>query len=412
MRILFLTQIVPYPPDAGPKVKTWNVLRYLSDAGHEIFLATFVRPEEEKFLTVLREICTQVFPVPVHRSRLTDEVYWLRSQFKQRPFLVERDDSPNMRQTVLEILTLNEIDAIHADQLTMAQFALPHNQAKREQDHPTLVFDAHNAVWTILERTQQTASWWLKPLLALEGKRIKRYEAALVRAFHHTLVVSEPDREAFLEAISLNDNTQHNLDAKITTIPIAVNTKEISSISRTPNSLNILTLGTLHYPPNADGIRWFFQQVFPLISRKINGVSLTIIGKNPPSDFRKLAEENPGLIQVTGYVPDLTPYLQKAAVVVVPVRVGGGMRVRILEALAWGMPVVTTTMGLEGIEAEPEKDVLVKNTPEEFSQAVIRILQNPSLQESLARNGRLLAETRYDWQRVLAALDAIYPISL
>jgi glycosyltransferase involved in cell wall biosynthesis len=120
-----------------------------------------------------------------------------------------------------------------------------------------------------------------------------------------------------------------------------------------------MTMGTLHYPPNADGIRWFAKDVFPLVRQQVPQVTLTIVGKNPPPDFLHLQEQYPGVITVTGYVPDLTPFMEKAAIMVVAVRAGGGMRVRILEAFARGLPVVTTTVGLEGIEARPGEDVLV-----------------------------------------------------
>src|SRR5512136_769237 len=104
MRILFLTQIVPYPPDAGPRVKTWHVLRYLHEQGHDVFLATFVRPDEEKYLSVLQEICSAVFPIPIHRSRLRDLGYGLKSYLTSRPFLIERDDLAQMRQVVTKII--------------------------------------------------------------------------------------------------------------------------------------------------------------------------------------------------------------------------------------------------------------------------------------------------------------------
>jgi glycosyltransferase involved in cell wall biosynthesis len=167
-------------------------------------------------------------------------------------------------------------------------------------------------------------------------------------------------------------------------------------------------LGTLHYPPNADGIRWFFNEVFPLVQKRVPDVTLTIIGKNPPRDFIELAERNPGTIKVTGYVDDLVPYLEESALMVVPVRAGGGMRVRILEAFSYAMPVVTTTVGLEGIHGTPDHDVLVADTPLDFANRTIELLENPSLQERLSTNGRELATNKYDWQVVLAAMRPIY----
>ena len=125
MHILFLTQILPYPPASGPKVKTWHVLRYLSECGHKITLASFVRPEELPYIEDVKKVCFAVHAVPVRRSRVSDLYYFLRSQLTGRPFLVERDDLAEMRSLVNQIVASESVDVIHADQLTMTQFAFP-----------------------------------------------------------------------------------------------------------------------------------------------------------------------------------------------------------------------------------------------------------------------------------------------
>ena len=194
-------------------------------------------------------------------------------------------------------------------------------------------------------------------------------------------------------------------------IPITVDTQEIVSVKRKKGSLNLFTLGTLHYPPNADGIRWFVNEVFPLIREAVSGVTLTIVGKNPPADFINLQNDFPDVFQVPGYVPDLTPWFEQAAIVIVPVRVGGGMRVRILEAFAREMPVVTTTIGLEGIDAIPGEHILVEDDAELFARDVIKLIRDEELQSKLAGNGRRLVEELYDRQVVLKKLEQIYPLS-
>jgi glycosyltransferase involved in cell wall biosynthesis len=401
-RILFLTQIVPYPPDAGPKVKTWHVLRFLANRSHEIHLVTFVRPEEEKYLDTLRELCTQVYPVPIRRSRVKDGFYWLRSNLTGRPFLIERDDLRAMRALVDQLLNHQKFDIVHADQLTMTQFALNHKRHDLAR-----IFDAHNAVWTILDRMADNNSWLVKPILKLEASRVKRYEGRVVQEFEQTLAVTDIDKNALIEAV--NSNRMNNApQTRISVIPISVDTQQLTPIKRDDRSTNILTLGTLHYPPNADGIRWFLRDIFPLIHTAVPQATLTIIGKNPPADFLEFERQHQETIKVTGYVPSLQPYLEKAAIVVIPVRAGGGMRVRILESLAWGMPLVTTTIGLEGIEARSGKEVLVADEPDEFARAVASLLKDPALRDKLSTQGRTLAETRYDWQVVFKDLERIY----
>ncbi len=411
MHIVFLTQIIPYPPDAGPKVKTWHVLRYLADLGYKITLVSFMRPEEEPYLGALREVCTSLHTVPIRRSRINDAGYWALSQLTRRPFLVERDDSRQMRRIIRTIVETEQVDFIHADQLTMAQFALPpqtNGSHRKIERWPALIFDAHNAVWTILDRMVQNMPWFIRPVVALEAHRIKQYEAMIVQQFDHTLAVTEIDHQALKQAVAVQNSSTAAVDQKITVVPIAVNTSLLQPVPRVVDSKNILTLGTLHYPPNADGIRWFLTEVFPQVRQAVPEATLTIVGKNPPQDFLLAASQNPDAIQVTGYAPELEPYIQRAALMVVPVRAGGGMRVRILEAFSRAIPGVTTTIGLEGIDAVPERDVLVKDTEKDFAGAVIRLLREKNLQAQLAANSRTFVETHYDWQVVLGKMDAVY----
>jgi len=404
MHILFLTQILPYPPTSGPKVKTWHVLRYLSQRGHKITLASFVRPEELPYIDALKEVCAAIHAVPIHRSYVNDALYFLRSLISKRPFLVERDDLSSMRAVVQQVVSSEPVDVIHADQLTMAQFGFPLelNGCKK----PALIFDAHNAVWTITERMKENAPFYLKPPLWLETKRIKQYEGKIVSDFNATLAVAEPDRVALMDAV--HAYTRNGSVAPISVIPIAVDTWQTRPVPRDENSLNILTMGTLYYPPNADGIRWFLQEVFPLVRQKIPRVTLTIVGKNPPRDIVHRAADSQSGVPDTGCVDPLDPYFAKSALMVIPVRAGGGMRVRILEAFARAMPVVTTTIGLEGIEAEQDREVLVEDTPATFANAVLNLLQDKELQNKLAVNSRWLVETKYDWRVVLAELDRTY----
>ena len=411
MRILLLTQIIPYPPNAGPRMKTWHVLRYLVSRGHEVTLVSFIRPEEEQYLPVLADLCKAVHTVPIKRLRIADVVYLLRSQVTGRPFLIERDDLKEMRQLVAQLVQTQSFAVIHADQLTMTQFALQAQALADEKGvkRPFTIFDAHNATWTITRRMIDNVLLPLKPILRLETERIKRYEARLIAEMDHTMVVIDEDQDALLAGV--NQAQTDKLRRRFTTIPIAVDTAELTPASRQSNSGNILTLGTLSYPPNADGIRWFLNEVFPLIQQQMPDVTLTIVGKDPPRDFLQAAAAQPDTIEVTGFVPSLDPYMAAAAVLVVPVRAGSGMRVRLLEAFARAMPTVTTTIGLEGITAEHERHLLIADDPADFARQTVRLLQDESLQTRLGKNGRLLAEQKYDWQIALQKMDAVFQLA-
>ena len=403
MRILFLTQILPFPPDAGPRVKTWEVLRYLVAHGHQITLAVFVRQEELAHLGPVEALCDKVLTVPLKRSRLSDLWFWVRSQFTNRPFLVERDDSRKMRSLIASTLNKTHYDVIYADQLTMTQFVFPASEIKSQAYR---IFDAHNATWTILERMRANARPWLKPLLHLEASRVKLYEGRVIDFFDRILAVTEIDMLALKEAARTFSPGAARLN-HFSVIPITIDTDRVRPSAQAQLSMHILTLGTLHYAPNAEGIRWFLRDVFPEIQATIPDVHLTIVGKNPPQDFLQQAARQPERITVTGYVADLQPYYDQAAVVVVPVLSGSGMRVRILEAFARGKPVVTTTIGLEGIAAIPGEDVLTADSAIDFAQAVCDVLSNPRLLDRLAKKGRQLVEERYDASVALKLLDKV-----
>ena len=282
------------------------------------------------------------------------------------------------------------------------------NKIPEGKTPPYVIFDAHNAVWTILDRMEQTASFWLKPFIKFEKKKVLAYEGALVQNVDCTLAVSEIDRHALRVAHNSYLERNTGVSDNISVIPIAVNTQRLSPVLHDNNSLNILTIGSMHYPPNADGIRWFINRVYPIILNEIPQVTLTVVGKNPPADIIKTSLEFGEKILLTGYVEELEPFFEHAAVEVVPVRAGGGMRVRLLEAFSKGMPVVTTTVGLEGIEAKDNVHVLVKDTPIDFAQAVVALLRDEQFQNLLGKNARELVVSQYDWEVALKKLDAVY----
>ena len=410
MRILFLTQILPYPPNAGPRVKTWHVLRHLAKSGAEITLVTFIRSDEVEFLDAVKQICHQVYTVPIERNRLKDLLFFIKSLISGKPFLIERDHLKSMDNKLKEVLEHNSFDFIHADQLTMAQFALTARQyfldrfPEQKDKPPKLIFDAHNATWTIMDRMQHQVPFFLRPFVWLERNKIKNYEGKLVNDFDATLAVTEIDRQSLLEAVGHSSNSIQ----KINVIPIAVDTRQLPPLETPASGNRLVALGTLHYPPNADGIRWFMQHVFPIILQELPDCTLTVIGKNPPDDFFEIADRFQNSITITGYVDNLEPYLEQSNIMVVPVLAGGGMRVRILEAFSRRIAVVTTTIGLEGIEAVPGQDVMIGDTSVQFAKAVIELLTDPPLLTSIATNGRDLVERKYDWQIVFQLLDNIY----
>lgn len=393
MRILLITQIVPYPPDSGPKVKTRGVLRYLART-HEVHLVSFARSEaEDRGARSLAGVCASVTTVPIKRSRTADLGYFARSLVTDKPFLIERDDSSAMRAAIERKLDEQDFDAVHADQLSMAQFAMDLPLRLR-------VLDEHNAVWTIVQRAAANERWGPKRLLAeLEWRRLREYERRTCEAFDVVTVVSDQDLAALTEAAGPRFNAQ--------VIPIAVDTEEMAFRPRTAESQHVVSVATMYYPPNAQAVKWFAETAFPIVRREFPEVRFYVAGSRPPRSILALARPDSGVV-VAGYVDDLDPVYRRAALMIVPLQAGSGMRVKILEAFARGVPVVSTTIGAEGIGARPGEHLLLGDTPEELAHAVSQILRDPRLGARLALAARKLVESRYDWRTALSGLDAVY----
>src|SRR5207249_5254882 len=205
------------------------------------------------------------------------------------------------------------------------------------------VFDAHNAVWTIVRRAAALAGRGPRWLLAeLEWRKLRAYEGQLCRRFDWVTVVSDEDREAL--------ETAAGTTYRAAVVPIAVDTQQLTRSRRGDTAQHVLSLATMFYPPNVEGVSWFAANVFPRVRQAVPGINFYVVGSRPPRRIIQLAGAASGVV-VTGYLADLEPILERCAVLVVPVHSGSGMRVKILEAFARGIPVVSTRVGAEGIDA-------------------------------------------------------------
>ncbi len=392
MKILLLTQVLPYPPDSGPKAKTWNVLKYLVQH-HEVTLVSFVRGDKSAEIRVLENYCEAVHTLPMERSLLRDGWAMLRSLFSGQPWMMVRDDRAAMRQLLARLVAETQFDIAHADQLNMAQYAERVSGART-------VLDAHNALWLLYKRFAETMGHGPKKwLLARDWRLLKTYEGNVCRRFDGILAVSNEDK------IALEEATGKPTD--ITIIPITVDIDEFKPVTHQSNPNHILHIGTMYWPPNIDAVHWFVEQVFSLVCEKRPDVVFDVVGARPPQSIVELGGDGTG-INVTGYVDDPTPYHEQAGVMIVPLRAGGGMRVKILNGLAQGMPIVTTSIGCEGIAAKPGTHLLVADTPEDFAAATLRVLSEPELARTLSHNGRELIKNKYDYRAACQPIDALY----
>ena len=428
-RILFLTQVLPYPLDSGARIRAYYVLRYLAQQ-HQVTLLSFVRADDRpQHLAHLEGFCRAVHTVPMPRSALLNVRALVQSLRTGQPVVICRDCIPAMAQLVEDLLAtdhasrithhasrITPFDVVHADQTSMAQYGLLARNPQSAIRSPQLVLDAHNALYRILQRLAAHERNPLKRrLLQREARALLRYEVDTCQSFDHVVFVTEEDRQALTRHIRNPQSAIRN-----SVIPICVDAAEQPLLERVPHPRAITHLGTMFWPPNVEGVLWFAEDVLPLILEQIPEAQLIIIGKDPPSAVQRLATPTPDAhhasrithhasrITVTGYVPDPTPYLRETAAFIVPVHSAGGMRVKILDGWCWGAPIVSTSIGAEGIAVRDGENILVADTAENFAQAVVRLLQEPTLGEQLRQNGRRWVEERYDWRRVYTRWDEVY----
>ncbi len=397
MKVLLLTQVLPFPPDSGPKVKTWNVIKYLAQH-HQVTLVSFVRGDQSVEIEALAAYCHAVHTVPMKRGALRDGWYMLRSLLSGQSFLMVRDDRAEMRQLIDRLAAETKFDIVHADQLNMAQYAARVAGAAK-------VLDAHNALWLLYQRLWDTMSQGPKKwLLKRDWQLLKTYEGSICRQFEGVLAVSQEDTAA------LEDAAGQPLK-NVTIIPIAVDTDEAAPVNRLPTANHILHIGTMFWPPNIDGILWFLREVWPLIRAKCPNAVFDVVGAKPPPEILAYNEASLG-VNVTGYVDDPAPYYENAGVMIVPLRAGGGMRVKILNALAQELPMVSTTIGCEGIAVESGQHLLVADSPQDFANATLQLLHDHQLARTLGENGRQLIQSTYDYRSACLPLDDCYNTAL
>jgi glycosyltransferase involved in cell wall biosynthesis len=394
VRILALTQVLPLPLDAGPKIRAYYVLRHLAEAGHDVTLVSFVRPgDRDSDVRSLGRLCSAVETVPLSRSRAHDLRDGLRSLASATPFLVLRDQRKAMDERVRQVMARGSFDAVHADQLWMAPYAA------RCAGIGLKVLDQHNAVFKVPDRlaaNQRNPA--ARALLRREASKLASFERSTFDAFDHVVWVSADDRNAFPPDGAMA-RARHDI------IPIAVDPGQRQPVERS-RPFRVTFLGGGHWPPNAEGVRWFAEAIWPRVAPAAPEAVFTVIGKSAPARLGR--SDLRSRIEAPGYVPDLRRFLSETAVFVVPLRTGAGMRVKILDAWCWGLPVVTTTVGAEGLRANHGDNVLIGDSDEAFAEHVVRVLRTPSLARQLSASGRATVEAHYDWRTSYRAWDRVY----
>jgi glycosyltransferase involved in cell wall biosynthesis len=402
MRILFLSQVLPYPLDAGPKIRAYFTLRHLAGR-HEIVLLSFARSTDSpEAIEHLRSICRDVVTVPMTRTAMQEAWSGARSLVTGEPFLIARDRRARMLEAVESTVAAHgPFDAVHADQLWMAPYATHARRCSPNAASMRLILDQHNAVFQIPRRMALDEPNLLKrKFLGYESEKMARYEIQACGEFDHVVFVTAQDRAA-LRSRGLPEAP----DTRESIIPISVEAPDLPERRLNGGVKRVTFLGGLHWPPNADGVQWFIREIWPRVRAGAERSVFTVIGKLPPGWTGACPDAS---VDFRGYVGDPEPILADTSVFVVPLRSGGGMRVKILDAWSRAIPVVSTAVGAEGLELRDGENILLADEPKAFADEIVRLLNDPALAGRAGDQGRLTVESHYDWRREYAAWDRVY----
>lgn len=390
MRLLFLTETIPYPLDSGGRIKTYNTLKILSDE-HSVECHALVRDARHlTFATDLQRVAAGVALHGVPRSWRHEAACAALSQATGTPFLLRRHFYPRVFGQIRAACSRHAFDAVYCDHLSMLEYG-------RRLDLP-VVLDAHNVEFEIVRRHATTLGRSpVRVFAEREWRRLERYERRWYPACRLIFAVSEVDGRQIRSLAGPS--------VPVVVVPIAIDTAALRPASPVEQP-RILFVGGLHWPPNADAVVFFVKEIFPIVKAAVPDATFVVVGRHHERLARRLGPV-PG-VEFAGHVDDVGPYFDGCRVMVVPIRAGSGMRVKIVDALARGVATVATTVGCEGIDVVPGEHLLVADEPRPFAAAVVRVLSDDALARSFAGAARSLAVASYDVSvtraRVLEAL--------
>lgn len=383
--MLFITNLLPYPLDNGGKIKTYHTLSVLIDL-FEIDLLCFIEDKSDrKYIRDIKRLGISV-NVVLKRLRHTQTPFllcWevLKSFITKYPYIVSKYSSPEMRRIVAGKLTEKRYHTIYIDHLPLFQYVPDDNHKKTI----FVILDQHNLEYEIIRRRMDvTKNVLTKLLLHLEYLKVVRYEKESCMKADLTLAITKRD-------LSLIDRMTENR-ARCVIAPFYV--EDISPVlhDKSFKKKTILFLGTMSWFPNEDAVTWFFHNVFKKYHLDIKGWRFLIVGNSPGKTILDLRSDS---VCITGYVDNLRPYIDDSLLSVVPMRIGGGMRIKVLDLFSFGIPVISTNIGCEGIPVSNGKHILIADTPLEFKHSIESIYHDTELRQSLVNNALSFVKSHY-----------------
>jgi len=383
-----------FPPDTGGKIRSLNILARLARRA-EIHAVSFADPIlDAAAIAVMKstfESYTPVFWQEATKRSLRFYREVLTNQCSALPYFLAKCYRPRFRSTVRELAARKHFDLMFCDFLHTAAPLLDLTF------RPRIVFE-HNVEFLLRKRKWEVEENPLrKVVLGAEWKKTRTIEAKVCRFFNHIIAVSGQDQQTLASEFGIKN---------VSVLPTGVDTDFFRPLDERPQPGRLVFVGSMDWDPNEDGILWLLREVYPRIRQAVPDASLSVVGRNPSLHLRAVAAKEPG-VEITGWVPDVRPHLSRAAVVLVPLRVGGGTRIKIPEAMAMGKAVVSTPVGAEGLPFCDGREIRIAEQPEEFAQAVIELLRNAPLRNSIGRLALKEIASRYSWDVVVDKLETI-----
>ncbi|MCL4262323.1 MAG: glycosyltransferase [Anaerolineae bacterium] len=378
MQILFLSRWFPYPPHNGSKLRILNLLRALASR-HEVTLISFNdQPEKEADLSGLAAICRDVHVIP-WRPYNPDSGRARLGFFNTTPRFIMDTFSPEMKSCIEEVLAHGRTELIIASQIDMAAYFATFGNV------PALFEEAE--VGTLYEQFIHARSLKNKARYGLTWGKHRYFLQQVLAHFRACTVVSAREKELLATAV-----TPHT---PITIIPNCIDLADYGDVHETAVPHTLIFTGAFTYQPNYEAMVWFLEKVWPHVLARIPDAQLTITGNH--ADLPLPTTHH---VTLTGFVDDVRPYIVRAWASLVPIWTGGGTRLKILEAMALGTPVIATGKGAEGLDAVPGKHLLVADAAEDYATAVIQLLQNATLRHTISQNAAIFVAERYNWSVV------------
>jgi glycosyltransferase involved in cell wall biosynthesis len=407
VQIVMITPGLPQPTGAGAAIRNWHVLQFLvRGLGARVQIYTFAGPHDQPPTTPLPAgIEVTVLPRPARAWRRRLGV--LASS--GRPDLADRLWSAEAQTKIVWQTLRQEIDLVHIGGLEVGRYGREIIEHRPPGAGPAVVLDDFNAEYLLQRRAALTdlaspRRWPIAAYSLIQWRRLRRFERALCRAVDAVVCVSRADAAA-VSALGLVYPPA--------IIPNGVDTQRYRPVPPDQTDLprfDLVFSGSFDYRPNIDAARWLTSAVWPALRARLPRLTLGLVGQNPAPAIRALGRL-PG-VTVTGPVPDDRPFLWGAGLYVVPMRYGGGARLKLLNALAAGCAVVSTSMGAEGVGVTPGRDLLIADGARDWVRGCMQLLANEQQRAELATAGRDLVERYYDWSQLIRSFGAVYDVAL